>query len=140
MSTARDAILTGFFTGLSEIAGLSAFRSRDAALLRNELPAVVVEPEEESVEFPARGISIRHLTVVITLLLRGEPPDQVGDPLIQQIHAIVMADPTQSGLVGRTVERGTKWTFETGDVTGLACEIRYDVTYATPAGDLSVRI
>ena len=139
MSTAREPILAAFVALLASIPGINVARSRDAAIARSEVPYVVIQPEEEAVEFPAAGIAHRRLTILFTVLIRAEPPDQAADPWIQAIHSKIMQDPTIGGIVGRTVERGTKWAIETGDVTGLAADVRYEVIFATAAGDLSVR-
>lgn len=141
--TAREQIL-GAITGLlNPLSGITVYRSRETAVARTEGNTVDVRPEEESVELRTASLPIvrRNLTVLVTLIVRGTDPtlsaDEVADPLLQSIHAAIMADRTLGSLCDLVLEQSTRWTFEIADQTALAAEIRYVVRYATSANDLS---
>lgn len=142
--TAREQILSAITALLNPVAGITVYRSREAAVSRSEGNTVDVRPEEESVELRTANLPIvrRNLTVLVTLIVRGSDPtlsaDQVADPLLQSIHAAIMADRTLGSLCDLVLELSTRWLFEIADQTALAAEIRYVVRYATGANDLSV--
>jgi hypothetical protein len=141
--TARESILSWWAALLTPISGITVYRSREAAVSRSEGNAVDVRPEEEQVELRTNATSIvrRNLTVLTTLFVRGVDPttsaDQIADPLLQSIHAAIMADRTLGGRCDIALELSTRWAFELADQTALAVEIRYIVRYATNANDLS---
>lgn len=137
MNTAREGILAQIATLANQVQGLTVFRSRDAAISRAETPALVIQPEEETVEFQSSLLAVRLLVVVLTVFTRSDVPDQTADPLIQALHAKLMADPTLGGRAARVIEQGSKWAFEVADRTALATELRYQIKYQTLAADLS---
>ena len=138
--TAREAILEYIAGLLSGVPNATVFRSREAAVAREEGIAILLKPEEEPVELRTRaqaGLVVRNLTVVITVIARGVVSDQVADPIVQAIHALVMQSETLSGRCSLIMEQSTKWDFEVADLTAVAVEMRYTVRYQTTAKDLS---
>lgn len=136
-ASVRDAILSTLTTLGGQVTGLSVFRSRDAALARGETPALVIEPEEETVEFQNAMCAIRMLVVGCTFFGRGDVPDNVVDGYLTAFHLKVMADPTLGGLAARVIEQGTRWDFEVADRTAVGAQVRYQIKYQTLAADLS---
>lgn len=139
MSTLREGILNAVVTTLSTALGSSGtvWRSRDAALARNETIAVTVHPDAEAVEFLASRHAKRSLVVSVTIFARGDIADQVADPVVQQMHAALMADDTLGGRVARIIEEATKWDFEVADKNAVAVEVKYRMFYLTPANSLA---
>jgi hypothetical protein len=113
------------------------YRSREAALAREEGPGVFVRPADEAPESKGLGMTIRDFTVVVGFIVRGRVPDDDADPLVVAAQAAIMADPTLGGLVARTIEDATTWDFEQADMNAVAIEARYKVRYATPANTLA---
>ena len=138
-TTARESILAYVLTLLSAVPGAIASRSREAPVERAEGTVIILRPEEEPIELRTGASStvLRNLTIVITVLSRGAIPDQVADPVIQAIHAAIMADRTLGGRCALLMEHSTKWDFELADQTALAAEMRYIVRYQTTATDIS---
>ena len=134
----RENVLAALATLAGSISGVVAYRSREAAVARNEGAAMLIHPEEETVEYMANGLALRDMTVLFTVLTRGQFPDKVADPIAQALHAALYADQTLGGLVARVIEVGAKWEFKEANQTALALEIRYRVRYLTPATSLAV--
>lgn len=139
--TIRESILAQIKTLLDGVAGASAYRSREAPATRAEGVVLVIRPEDEAVELrgAAPGLSVRDLTVSVTVISRGAIPDQVSDPAIEAVHAALMANQTLGNRCARIVEAGTKYDFEQADQTALAVELRFVVRYMTPASTLAVQ-
>lgn len=138
MSTQRESIIQQVVDLLTPALGSAAsmYRSREAALARSEGTAVVVRPDEEVVEFLARGQAKRHLVLSLTVFARGLMPDQVADSVLLTVHNTLMGDDTLAQRVARIIEEGTKWDFEVADQNAVAAEVRYRFTYLTPASRL----
>ena len=100
MATKRETILATIRTALTGTTGVSTriYRSRVEPLARGELPAIVIEPVSDN---PEQNTSLPTLdwtlTVRISVIVRGDVPDQVADATVQDMHAKVMADLTLGG-------------------------------------------
>lgn len=135
--TQRERIIAAVFAKCDALTGCVAYRSREAALARSEGPAVLVHPEEESVELRGLGVVVRDFAVVCSIITRGAVPDKAADTVAEALHAALAADQTLGGLVARTIETGSKWNFEIADQNAVALEARYSFRYLTPAATLS---
>ncbi len=99
-TTKRESILAGIRTALTNTTGVSTriYRSRVEPLARGELPAIVVEPiNDVCVQLTSTPTLDWTLTVRIAVIVRGNIPDQVADPIVESLHAKVMADLTVGG-------------------------------------------
>lgn len=136
--SARETLLAVIAAKLDTIPSSAFFRSRQAALAREESTGILLEPEEERVEKRTQmpPLEVRRLTIVVTVLTRGDVPDQTADPFIVQVNALLMADLTLGGLCAQITEQGTRWSFAEADLTAGAAEIRFDIIYQTRAGTL----
>jgi hypothetical protein len=65
---------------------------------RAEAPAIVIEPISDT---PAQNTSLPTLDwkmrVRVVVIVRGDTPDQLADPVIQDMHAKMVADLTLGG-------------------------------------------
>ena len=101
MATKREQILAAIATALASTAGVSGrvYRSRVAALQRAESPAIVVEPISDT---PTQNTSLPTLDwrmrVRVSVITRGDVPDQLADPVIESMHSKMVADLTLGGL------------------------------------------
>jgi hypothetical protein len=101
MTTKRETILAAVRTALIDTTGVSTriYRSRVEPLARGESPAIVVEPvsdtAEQNTSLPTLDWS---LTVRVAVIVRGDVPDQVADPIVESLHAKVMTDLTLGGV------------------------------------------
>lgn len=101
MSSKREQILAAIRTALTGTAQVSTriYRSRVEPMARQESPAIVVEPIEDvaqqNTSLPTLDWS---LTVRIAVVVRGNVPDQLADPIVESLHSKLMADLTLGGL------------------------------------------
>jgi hypothetical protein len=101
MATKREQILAAIATALSSTVGAGGrvYRSRVTAMQRAESPAIIIEPVSDS---PTQNTSLPTLDwrfrVRIVVIVRGDTPDQLADPLIESMHSKMVADLTLGGL------------------------------------------
>lgn len=99
--TKREQILAAIRTVLTGTAQVSTriYRSRVEPMARQESPAIVVEPIEDTAQqntsLPTLDWS---LTVRVAVVVRGNIPDQLADPIVESLHSKLMADLTLGGL------------------------------------------
>lgn len=100
MTTKREQILTAIASALATTAGVGGrvYRSRVTAMQRAESPAIVIEPISDT---PTQNTSLPTLDwrmrVRVTVIVRGDVPDQLADPIIESMHAKMVADLTLGG-------------------------------------------
>jgi len=100
MTTRRENILAQIATVLTGTTGVSTriYRSRVQPLTRGESPALVIEPvsdtPEQNTSLPTLDWS---LVVRVSVVVRGDVPDQQADPIVESLHAKLMADLTVGG-------------------------------------------
>lgn len=101
MSTRRETILAAIRTALTGTTGVSTriYRSRVEPMARAESPAIVVEPVQDQAEqntaLPTLDWS---LTVRVAVIVRGAIPDQLADPIVEDLHSKLMSDLTLGGV------------------------------------------
>jgi hypothetical protein len=102
MSSKREQILAAIKTTLDGTVqvGSRIYRSRAEAFARDEAPAIVIEPgNDTSAAEPVSSCKIDWtFTVIIAVYTRDAIPDQAADPIIVDIHSQLMADRTIGGL------------------------------------------
>ena len=97
MATRREQVLAAINAAVVPTAGVSGrvYRSRVEPLARQESPAIVIEPLNDSADqntsLPTLDWS---LTVRVAVIVRGIVPDQLADPIICDMHSRIMADLT----------------------------------------------
>ena len=107
-------------------------------LQRGESPALVVEAisdtPEQNTSLPTLDWS---LTVRVSVIVRGDKPDEVADPIVESLHSKIMADLTLGGYA-IDVQPGTT-TFEMVDADQPAgvIGVEYLVRYRTRLADLT---
>ena len=100
MATKREQILTAITTALATTVEVNGrvYRSRVTAVQRAESPAIVVEPISDT---PTQNTSLPTLDwrmrVRVSVIVRGDVPDQLADPVIESMHAKMVADLTLGG-------------------------------------------
>lgn len=140
MTSKREAILAHVTTLLSSVTGLAAapYRSRVEAFARNESPAIVVEPGTDS----ATPVTIEHINWELRLLVavhvRGTPADQLADPIIQQVHSLLMADRSLGGRALDVWPLDVDPQVDPGDQSSGWFVCSYRVRYRTMASDLTM--
>jgi hypothetical protein len=140
MTTKRESILAAIKTALTGTTGVGTriYRSRVEAFARSECPALVVEPlnDEASIDTSLPTLTWR-LGVRVAVIVRGNIPDQIADPIVQNLHSRISADLTLGGIAMdiQPVSVGFDLV-ESDQPTGVVtCD--YRVLYRTTVSDLS---
>ena len=100
MTTKREQILQAIEAALAGTTGVSnrIYRTRVTAMQRAESPAIVIEPISDT---PTQNTSLPTLDwrmrVRVTVIVRATVPDQAADPIIESMHAKMVADLTLGG-------------------------------------------
>lgn len=99
MTTRREQILGRIVSALAGTSGVGSriYRSRFEPFARNEFPAIVVEPTNDSAEQTTLGTLDWSLTVSVAIFVRGSVPDSLADPIITDVHSKIMGDTTLQG-------------------------------------------
>lgn len=140
MTTKRETILAAVRTVLTGATGVSTriYRSRVEPIAREESPAIVVEPLNDTA---SQNTSLPTLdwamTVRVSVIVRGAVPDQLADPIIESLHGKLMADLTLGGYAIDIQPIGVTFNFAEAD--GAAGEIQcdYRVLYRTSVANLA---
>ena len=137
MTTRREAILARIATQLGSVAGVSGrvYRSRVVPLARGESPAVVVEPRnDQSVQTVIPRIDWT-LNVAVMVIVRGDTPDQLADPIVASLHQLMMADQTLGGYSQSIEPQGVSFEMIEADQPAGVVTCEYNVRYQTSLTD-----
>ena len=95
----RETILKAVKALLVNVPGVAqVYRSRPIPFDRGQLPGVILSWVTDTPSEEVRGYTDWRLQVVITVCTADDVPDQVADPIIQDIHSKIMADVSLGGL------------------------------------------
>lgn len=140
MTTRRESILAAIASALAGTTGVSTriYRSRVEPLSRGESPALVIEPindtAEQNTSLPTLDWS---LTVRIAVIVRGNVPDQIADPIIESLHAKLMADLTLGGYAIDVQPQGVSFELVEADQPAGVISCDYLVRYRTSVVNLA---
>ena len=140
MTTKRETILAAVRTALTGTSGVSTriYRSRVEPLARGETPAIVVEPVQDQAD---QNTSLPRLdwsmTVRVAIIVRGAIPDQVADPIIEDMHSRLMADLTLGGYAIDIQPQTVSFDLSEADQPSgvIACD--YLIRYRTSVANLA---
>lgn len=140
MTTRRESILaaiTSSLAGTTDV-GTRIYRSRVEPLSRGESPAIVIEPVNDAAQINTSLPTLDwSLTVRISVIVRGAVPDQVADPIVESLHAKLMADLTLGGYSFDIRPQSVSFDLVEADQPAgvISCEyvIRYRTNYANLA-------
>ena len=138
MSTSlREGILERVVAVLQAGAtGSTIFRSRQEAIARSAAPATVIEPKEEQDEQLGTGVDRHTLFVTVEIYVRGDPFDQVADPIAVATHLAILQDATLRGMADvRKV--GSVWAAHEADRSAGVVEMTYRFVYVSSVRDIS---
>lgn len=120
------------------LAGNAAvYRNREIPLDRVETPAVNFRMSDGSVQAQSQREQRMDFEIEIEMHVRGDPWETAADPLRVALHAALMADESQGGLVARTQLTRTQWASANADLTAGCCTHTYRFTTLTPRRDLT---
>ena len=140
MTTRRESILARIETVLAGTTGVSTriYRSRVEPLSRGESPAIVIEPQQDQAEqntsLPTLDWS---LTVRIAVIVRGNVPDQVADPIVESLHSKLMADLTLNGYAIDVQPQSVSFEMVEADQPAGVISCDYLIRYRTSVTNLA---
>lgn len=140
MTTRRESILARIRTNLTDTAdvGTRIYRSRVEPLARGELPAIVVEPVNDvCVQLTSAPTLDWTLTVRVSVIVRGNIPDQVADPIIESLHAKIMGDLTCNGFAYDVQPTGVSFDLMEADQPSGVISCDFAVKYRTRVANLA---
>lgn len=139
MPSKRETILTAITTALAGTTGVSTriYRSRVVPLSRGESPAIVVEPLADSASNNVLPKLDWTLSVIIAVIVRGSPADQLADPIIEDIHARLIANQPLHALVTGLVPTRVAFDILEADQDAGVISLEYEVRYRTAYASLS---
>ena len=140
MTTKRENILAAVRTALTGTTGVSTriYRSRVEPLARGESPAIVVEPvSDTAAQNTALPTLDWSLTVRVAIIVRGDIPDQLADPIVADAHSKIMADLTLGGYAIDVQPQSVSFDLMEADQPAGVIMMDYLVRYRTSVADLS---
>lgn len=139
--TKRESILAAIRTALTGTVqvGTRIYRSRVEPLARNESPAIVVEPVNDvAVQNTALPTLDWSMTVRVAIIVRGNVPDQLADPIVESAHSKIVADLTLGGYAIDVQPQGASFELIEADQPAGVISLDYLVRYRTSVADLSI--
>lgn len=135
----RETILARIVTALAGTTGVSSriYRSRVEPLARGEAPALVVEPISDTATQDTLGTLQWVMTVRVAIIVRGNVPDQLADPIIMDVHAKLMGDATLGGYVIDMLPTTVSFENLEADQPAGVVSAEFAVTYRTALNSLS---
>lgn len=139
MASIREQILLRMVAALTDRtpAGPNVFRSREASLTRELVPAIVVQPESEQDQRMGSGTDRHELVVMVAVFVRGDPWEPLADAVAEPAHRMLMGDPELQALAADLRKVSTDYESEEADRTAAVLTARYRVTYLSRAGDIA---
>jgi hypothetical protein len=140
MTTKRERVLRAIGTTLAGTTGVGTriYRSRVEPLARQESPAIVIEPitdqAQQNTSLPTLDWS---LTVRVAIIVRGNVPDQLADPIVESAHAKLMADLTLGGYAIDVQPQNVAFELMEADQPAGVISLDYLVRYRTNVADLT---
>ena len=141
MTTKRETILAAIRTALTGTTGVGTriYRSRVEPLARQESPAIVVEPvSDTAAQNTALPTLDWSLTVRVAIIVRGDIPDQLSDPIVASAHSKIMADLTLGGYAIDVQPQSVSFDLMEADKPAGVIMMDYLVRYRTSVTDLSI--
>lgn len=136
--TIREQILETLKTNLVGMTPTTPIhRSRSAALQRQESPAICIEPILDTPDPSVIGVIQWKLQLRVAVIVRGDTPDQLADPIVNGLHAVMLADKSLGGLIMDIEPSSVKFKIFEADQPGGVIECEYRIDYRTKATDLT---
>lgn len=140
MATKREQILQAIKSALAGTAGVGTriYRSRTEPISRGESPAIVIEPLRDD---PQQNTSLPTLdwtlNARVTVIVRGQVPDQLADPIVEDLHAKLMADLSLGGIAIDIQPGPVIFELLEADQPAGAISCNFQIRYRTAVSSLS---
>lgn len=138
--TNRERILRAIKALMTQVSGPpagSVTRSRSSPVGRLEMPAINITPEESDPSEGTNGGVDQRLSVAIEVYAAGDEPDSLADPLVEQVHSLMMADTTLGGLAIDVSDAGTRFELDDSEQPMARVTMRFSVWHRHNRNDLA---
>lgn len=127
----REQIIQRVVTVLTPTTGVGGrvYRSDPEATPRDLIPCINVGWTVEQASPDTVPQLERTLTVIVSVLTRGDAPDALADPIITDAHARIMADPTMQGLAIDTKLDGASFEVVSADQSAGKLTHEYSIKF-----------
>lgn len=130
-----ETILAEIEARLTAVDGIAGrvFRDRWEAVARNEMPAIVLQPQGEDDDITTTSETLTTtLRFTVDVLVSGAPLSTLADPARVSAHALLMASPLSTAGVISLYPQGRQWDAESGEIGVVRCSyaVRYRTTLA----------
>ena len=142
MNSISDRIVDAIVLALATSSGVEGrvFRSRELAIVRGEAPCIVVLLGAEETAALSDDVDDNRLTVDIEISVRGDPFDQLGDPVAVDVHRLLRSDAGLAALVAAVRRKGRSWEAEEADSTAGCLTMKYELRYLSDANDMTMLV
>jgi hypothetical protein len=132
MTTKREQIMARLLTTLANTTGVST------RIYRSRVVPLILEPVSDIVEQNTSLPTLDHsLTVRVSVIVRGDVPDNVADATVESLHSKIMADLTVNSLAIDVQPSDTSFELLDADQPGGVIGVEYIVRYRTEIDDLT---
>lgn len=139
MASKRETILARVAAALAGTTGVGSriYRSRVVPLARGEAPALVVEPVSDTAVQDTLGTLMWTLTFRVSVIVRGNVPDQLADTAMMDVHSKLMGDATLDGLVVIMLPSTVNFELLEADQPAGVVSAEFTAQYRTSLNSLS---
>lgn len=139
MSSRREQILARIQAALigNTPAGANVFRARENAITRAMTPAITVLYDGQNTTRMGQATDKQEMRVKVAIFVRGDPWDQVMDPIDVAAHAVIMSDAPLAALAVDIRRDDDNPESEEADRTAGTLSVIYRVTYLNRAADIA---
>lgn len=131
MASKRERIMQRIETILTGTSGIGGrvYRSDPEAATRGDQPCIMLSWSNESGTPETVTLAERTLSVQVEILVRGDVPDTLADPIAESAHALLMADPQLQGNAIDMTLGDARFDFESADQTAGRLTHEYQVRF-----------
>jgi hypothetical protein len=134
----REAIMKRVATNLAAVPGVTGvFRSEAQAMDRENSPCLLLRWVSEDATPQTVLAMERTLSVEVDVIVRGDVPDALADPIAQAVHASISADPQMGGLAIDTTMGGARFDYTSADETAGKLTQEYLVVFRHSFADMT---
>ncbi len=139
MTTRREHILNAVKSALAGTTsvGTRIYRSRVTALTASETPAMLISWSGDNASQTTSIATLDWtLEIQIGVIVRGDTPDTVADPIVESLHSKIMAS-TLGGYTMDVIPTGTTNENFEADQPGGIITCSYQIKYRTLNNNLA---
>ena len=116
------------------------FRSRETAITHDESPSIVINLVAEESKVFSATVDDNTLTVAVEIYTRGDPFDQLADPVAVAAHRLLSVNPDLANFITSIRRKDRRWDGQEADDTAGFVAMRYEVRYLVAANDMTVAV